>query len=1336
MPLHSLLENARLRVFSYHELRSMLLQLRLGGWTYPHLFALCILFRHVYVRVRAVTATILRVFALLHSVTHLSARHCRLVPAGHAVDLSEFSNRPHSLRVTGTGFADPQAMPTCPHMSAQAPCLDSLTYGSNAFEFACLLSFLALYKRLYVVSSVHCAVALHSACRLFSLRSVPPPAHTLLLNAPQPMDTTHTMLNILRLSAIHTIHNLVLTACNILFFLAWLPMVFASLRTRRTAAYDVPGPATGRPLPPDPTAGARVPTHDTLTYSSLNVGGVEITPNRLCHLLGGYGTLPHVLSLQEYRPSSLSTTRDHVRVALYWGYHMLLSSPSSKEGVALLIHTSISPGKPTPTVHLPGRLISTQVALHTDPLMPPVTVCSFYGPHTARERLQCEKVLASLLQKCSIILGDYNGVTRSSDATTLHPNLWPWLIARERSGAMIDLVRPHCDAQPYTRVRRYGGTKSYIDRAYGSRMFVALYQSEAAGVLDFSRVYGVQDHDPIIVHTIPWATPHVPEPRCAMWNRRDVTRFQKKISESAASLCAPQDARQAGTVYDTLVTSMLSAMREVNEEKKEVPKNKIDVTDWSDVVRQLAKQAKRRSKLFYRRVKHTLLTPPTPSTLPTPTRKIQRILQRNNPWSARALDWVNVQPRLDDLPPPTVTELRSLAKASRRKSPGPDGVPPYLIASLPDPVFSIVHQCICRCYDEGSVPEHWLISETFCLFKGKGQWQDPDRWRPIAMSNSIYRLLMRWVHNAVYPLLSPQLHCRQFGGRQGTSTAHATHTFLDDMDRLDSVEAILAFDVYHAFDSPPKYLIHQVLDRMGTPLKLLRILSLVLERGATFIRGAEGEVFRTSHGVKQGCPMSCFLFVLVFDIPLRYLSHHGVVFSAYVDDISSPAPRTASQTHASLVQLALSLIGCQLNVTKSESLSMSSSPPPLAVLPKYLHPPDALQVHPDTIWLPISADVPPWADEVPRPFTRTACLMHLGHPLPARLHIPHAVTVITSELKAQLNELHSHPIQVLDRVLLVNSMVLPRLLYRTECLPLTAEQTTQFGVVLERFVFGVVGLPMVVAKKTLYTHRSRGLGMGYFPVLHPTRVLDLLHRNQFLHAFSLHPRCSMTPYSMFCSALTVMGPPSTSTVPPVFISWEASKLQREATAVMSVAGLVVFVVPSKLRPECTYTDGSKLGVPPASGAAAIMPGGRIAVCRVPGVPNSYKAELVGMLLGSHFSGEGEKIRLDCQGAIASALGQKRPIRQAGWVQKVRHSLSAKGQRPEWVEGHVGHEFNEASDRYARLGTALPPPPLHGPLLPGTLFGMASPWFPPTKSGHTTWPQAIPTKTSTRCHGGH
>ena len=183
-------------------------------------------------------------------------------------------------------------------------------------------------------------------------------------------------------------------------------------------------------------------------------------------------------------------------------------------------------------------------------------------------------------------------------------------------------------------------------------------------------------------------------------------------------------------------------------------------------------------------------------------------------------------------------------------------MPHFLLALLPDKVVSVVHQCVCLCYLEGTRPTPWLISEKFCLFKGKGQWQDPDGWRLIAMSNSIYRLLMGWVYKSLYPLLSPLIHQKQFGGDQGVSTAHATHTFLDDLDGVGPTEAILAFEVYHAFDILPKYLIFHILDRMGTPLKLLRLISLMLEQGATFLRGAEHAVFRTAHWVKQGCPMS------------------------------------------------------------------------------------------------------------------------------------------------------------------------------------------------------------------------------------------------------------------------------------------------------------------------------------------------------------------------------------------------------------------------------------------------------------------------------------------------
>ena len=72
------------------------------------------------------------------------------------------------------------------------------------------------------------------------------------------------------------------------------------------------------------------------------------------------------------------------------------------------------------------------------------------------------------------------------------------------------------------------------------------------------------------------------------------------------------------------------------------------------------------------------------------------------------------------------------------------------------------------------------------------------------MSNSICCLLMRRVSQTPYPLIAPQLPSRQFGGRQGSSSAHTTQTFLNNPDPLTNTEAILAFDVYHAFDSPPE----------------------------------------------------------------------------------------------------------------------------------------------------------------------------------------------------------------------------------------------------------------------------------------------------------------------------------------------------------------------------------------------------------------------------------------------------------------------------------------------------------------------------------------------------
>ena len=112
------------------------------------------------------------------------------------------------------------------------------------------------------------------------------------------------------------------------------------------------------------------------------------------------------------------------------GYHLLASSPDTRAGVALLIHTFIAPAKPHQRTHIPGRLISCRLPLHTDPLMPHVTIASYYRPHTAKERLTCERHVDPLRKECSIVLRDYNAVTLVSHTTALRAPIWPWLVAK------------------------------------------------------------------------------------------------------------------------------------------------------------------------------------------------------------------------------------------------------------------------------------------------------------------------------------------------------------------------------------------------------------------------------------------------------------------------------------------------------------------------------------------------------------------------------------------------------------------------------------------------------------------------------------------------------------------------------------------------------------------------------------------------------------------------------------------------------------------------------------------------------------------------------------------
>ena len=343
----------------------------------------------------------------------------------------------------------------------------------------------------------------------------------------------------------------------------------ASVTSDPARADTVPPTAGSNPPPMAPQNFHVARTGDVLTHASYNLGGPEISPHTLCHALAAFDPLPHTISLQEFKPASSYHVRDFKRVALHWGFHLLHSSPTTKNGVALLIHSSISPKAPPLKVHIPGTLISTELRLHPDPLVPPLHVASFYGPHTLKEKHLCEPILDRLLEDSYLVMGDFNGTSQSSHTTTFCGNLWLWLIAKEEAKSLVDLLHSQVQGIPYTRVRRFGGRKSYIDCAYGTRLYHNSFLTSSARVIDFTKVHGSSDHDPIIICSIPWTAPHTPEPRCSLRNRRDVNLFRSLVGKhDVSSPVSPNDVEHT---YRALTEAMLQTMTQVNTAKPNNP---------------------------------------------------------------------------------------------------------------------------------------------------------------------------------------------------------------------------------------------------------------------------------------------------------------------------------------------------------------------------------------------------------------------------------------------------------------------------------------------------------------------------------------------------------------------------------------------------------------------------------------------------------------------------------------------------------------------------------------------------------------------------------------------
>ena len=303
----------------------------------------------------------------------------------------------------------------------------------------------------------------------------------------------------------------------------------------------------------------------------------------------------------------------------------------------------------------------------------------------------------------------------------------------------------------------------------------------------------------------------------------------------------------------------------------------------------------------------------------------------------------------------TVSErFAALQGMARRKAPGCDGLPMEFYLKFWDVLGPDLVAVLNSCYGSGSLTLSQRRGVIFLSFK-KGDRLDPSNWRPISLLNVDYKLAARVTAGRLLKVIHLVVANDQTCGVPGRYIGKNVAFLRDVVEYAESSNcsvAILSLDQEKAFDRVEWSFMRATLLKMGFGASFVRWVDLFYcnVQSSVNVNGYVSPFFSLSRGVRQGCPLSPLLYVLVPEVlacniranpcitglSLPGSSQPQSLISQYADDtslvLSSDASIKASFETYALFERGS---GSKLNLSKSKGLWLGTwkhrADPPVAL---------------------------------------------------------------------------------------------------------------------------------------------------------------------------------------------------------------------------------------------------------------------------------------------------------------------------------------------------------------------------------------------------------------------
>ena len=222
--------------------------------------------------------------------------------------------------------------------------------------------------------------------------------------------------------------------------------------------------------------------------------------------------------------------------------------------------------------------------------------------------------------------------------------------------------------------------------------------------------------------------------------------------------------------------------------------------------------------------------------------------------------------------PITLQECKlALDTFQANKSPGEDGFTiefyKYFVGLLGEDLVA----CFNAAYDANELSISQRRGVITLILKEDGSLLELSNWRPITLLNVDCKVATKVIAKRIESLLPKLVHSDQTGFIKGRYIGQNIRLIIDIMEHTKSHNTpgiLVSLDFQKAFDSLEWSFMMNTLDifNFGTSIKRWISTFYTNIESAAINNGFTTNWFKPSRGVRQGCPLSPYLFVLSVEI--------------------------------------------------------------------------------------------------------------------------------------------------------------------------------------------------------------------------------------------------------------------------------------------------------------------------------------------------------------------------------------------------------------------------------------------------------------------------------------